>query len=237
MENVAGKSKRKKGWKSVLIIVSSVLAALILALLLLAGFAFAGPLKTLSIIRIESVYRDRKPGSIIFYGASNFALWHNLEDDMFPFSVQNHGFGGSTDNDLMHFADRILFPFEPSIVVFQSGSNDFMHMTVDEIFANKHKMFTVFRRELPDATFVVMSMLPLPGRNEISEESIMVNNFLREYCAENTDMIFIDSTDIMMTSNGDYRPELFRKDGIHLNREGQLLWGALIKQELEKITS
>ena len=47
-------------------------------------------------------------------------------------------------------------------------------------------------------------------------------------------MLFVDATHIMLSSDGKPRPELFKNDGIHLNRDGQLLWGTLIKQALEE---
>lgn len=65
-----------------------------------------------------------RQGEIVFYGASNFRLWKTMAADMAPFVVQNHGFGGSTDRDLLERAPRLLFPYRPSIVVFQTGSND-----------------------------------------------------------------------------------------------------------------
>jgi lysophospholipase L1-like esterase len=39
----------------------------------------------------------------------------------------------------------------------------------------------------------------------------------------------------MMTADGDFRPELFRRDGVHLNRGGQMLWGERIKTALESV--
>ncbi|GAB2843975.1 hypothetical protein GCM10022221_49100 [Actinocorallia aurea] len=43
--------------------------------------------------------------------------------------VQNHGFGGSTDRDLVQYADRLLHPFAPAIAAFQTGSNDYVGLT------------------------------------------------------------------------------------------------------------
>jgi lysophospholipase L1-like esterase len=48
-------------------------------------------------------------------------------------------------------------------------------------------------------------------------------------------MVYVDATDTIMTADGNFRPELFRKDGIHLNRDGQRLWGAIIKNAIEGV--
>jgi lysophospholipase L1-like esterase len=234
METVVAPKKKKR--VKVLIIILSVVVALVLAFAAFAGgFSYYGPFKELSVTRIQLAYRNHPQGEVIFYGASNFTLWTKLTEDMKPFSVQNHGFGGSADRDLLKEADKLLYPYAPSVVIFQSGSNDFAFgLTVDEICAGKDKMYTEFREKLPDTVFVVMSMLPLPGRAEYWADSVKINEYLLRYCETHDSMAFVDATGIMTTDSGAFRPELYRGDGIHLNREGQLLWGSLIKQALEE---
>ncbi|MDR2476341.1 MAG: GDSL-type esterase/lipase family protein [Treponema sp.] len=220
----------KKRMKIFLTVLISIACFFMILLPCLGWFFFGGPFRDLSITRIRRQYRNRPPGEIIFYGASNFTFWRTLEKDMAPYAVQNHGFGGSTDNDLMKYAEKALYDFEPKVVVFQSGSNDFViGMSPDEIMANKDKMFSLFRERLPNATFIVLSMLPLPGRSIYWPDSKQVNAFLAEYCAAHTMMIFVDASEAMMTAGGDFRPELYTGDGIHLNPYGRNVWGPLIK--------
>lgn len=238
-EKTAGQTpKRKKRWPKVLIVIGSLLLALVLAaLVVLGGWGYFGPLKGLSVTRIQLKYPGTPTGNVVFYGASNFTMWGELEEDMLPFVAQNHGFGGSADDDLMRHAEKLLYPYEPSIVVFQSGSNDFvLGMTVDEVCANKDKMYAAFRERLPGVPFVVMSMLPLPQRAEYWPQSHEVNQYLQQYCESHEDMLFVDATDVMMTPEGGFRPEYYRDDGIHLNRDGQLVWGEQIKRALEEAT-
>ena len=223
----------KKRMKIVLSVLIAIGGLCMILLPCLGWFFFGGPFRDLSISRIRRQYRNRPPGEIIFYGASNFTFWRTLEKDMAPYVVQNHGFGGSTDNDLMKYAEKALYNFEPAVVVFQSGSNDFViGMSPDEIMANKDKMFSLFRKRLPNATFIVLSMLPLPGRSMYWPDSEKVNAFLAGYCAAHTRMIFVDATAAMMTAGGDFRPELYTGDGIHLNADGRKVWGPLIKAGL-----
>lgn len=223
----------KKRMKIVLSVLIAIGGLCMILLPCLGWFFFGGPFRDLSISRIRRQYRNRPPGEIIFYGASNFTFWRTLEKDMAPYVVQNHGFGGSTDNDLMKYAEKALYNFEPEVVVFQSGSNDFViGMSPDEIMANKDKMFSMFRKRLPNATFIVLSMLPLPGRSMYWPDSEKVNAFLAGYCAAHTRMIFVDATAAMMTAGGDFRPELYTGDGIHLNADGRKVWGPLIKAGL-----
>jgi lysophospholipase L1-like esterase len=180
---------------------------------------------------IESRYDPlSRKGEIVFYGMSNFTLWHQLDDDFPQFRVQNHGFGGSTDELLVKYADRLLYPYEPAVVVFQTGSNDYVNMTgsddekLERCMANKREMYQEFHEKLPNAKFVVMSGLLLPGRSEYTPLTQCVNEELAALCAEHADyMTFVDASEL--TFNGSsYRMDLFRDDKIHLNHTGELAW-------------
>lgn len=194
-----------------------------------------GPMMGLYVSRLEKQSQTKQKGSVLFYGASNFRLWKNMETDLAPYPIINHGFGGSTDADLIKYADRLLYPFEPSVVFIQTGSNDFASgMSMEAVIENKKKMYSLFREKLPEATFVVMSSLPLPGRAGLWEPSDTLNAFLKEYCDQKDNMVFVDATDAMMP-NGDFHAEYFIEDGIHLNPQGQQVWAGIILPVLSEI--
>ena len=172
---------------------------------------------------------ETRKGEIVFYGASNFRLWTEMENDLAPYPVQNHGFGGSTDKMLVENAETILYPYEPKIVFFQTGSNDYVAESgtdaekVASCMEYKRYMFDLFHEKLPDAHFVVMSGLLLPGRSQYTALTQEINRQLSALCAEREYMTFIDASD--MTFDGtNYATELFIKDQIHLNHDGQLRW-------------
>ena len=180
--------------------------------------------------KIQQAYpAQENQNGIIFYGASNFRMWTEMEQDLPEYRVQNHGFGGCTDQDLVHYADKLLYPYHPDIVFFQTGSNDYVSLkgTDEEKVAAcmdyKKQMFAEIHRQLPDAKLVVMSGLLLPGRSEYRELTEEINKELKVLCAETDYLWFVDAS--AMTWDGQrYAEELFIKDGIHLNHEGQLLW-------------
>ena len=68
-----------------------------------------------------------------------------------------------------------------------------------------------------------MSGLLLPGRSQYTALTQKINDALEELCAEYDYMTFVDAEE-MTFDGGAYRSELFIKDGIHLNHEGQLSW-------------
>ena len=187
----------------------------------------------------------------VFYGASNFRMWKNLDKDLAQFGAQNHGFGGATDVLLMHYAERILFPYSPDIVVVQSGSNDYMGLSgslqekAETSLALKKHMYRYFAENLPDARFVALGALLMPGFAQATELSLLINEELRGFCeemnlssekaGEKPRFVYADLSGLTRSGSDAYRTELFKSDGIHLNRDGQLeLCGQYIRPALEK---
>lgn len=180
-------------------------------------------------------------GEIIFYGASNFRLWTEMENDLTGYKVQNHGFGGSTDHDLVERAERLLYPYEPQIVVFQTGSNDYIGLAGSEeekistCIEYKREMFGTFHAQLPDAKFIVLSGLLLPGRSQYTELTQAVNRELAKMCDELDYLYFVDAEPLTYDGQG-YSENLFLKDGIHLNHDGQVRWcNEYIRPKLEEL--
>src|SRR4051812_19049654 len=63
-------------------------------------------------------------GGIVFVGSSSIRMWKSLAQDFPQHNVLNRGFGGSEIADSTFFADRIIFPYEPRMVVLYAGGND-----------------------------------------------------------------------------------------------------------------
>ena len=220
----------------ILWVILGLLAALFLLGLVQAGHKGGiGPFRSLhswdeEVNAIAERYpAEKRQQEVVFYGASNFTLWKKMEEDFSGYKVQNHGFGGSTDKLLVQFAPKLLFPYEPSVVFFQTGSNDYVLLKgIDEekiaaCMAYKKQMFADFHEKLPNAKFVVMSGLLLPGRSQYVAMTQAINRELRDLCAERDYMYFVDAEE-MTYHGGTFAQDLFLKDQIHLNHDGQLLW-------------
>ena len=114
------------------------------------------------------------------------------------------------------------------MVIINLGENDSAGVskgTYDpEDFKNYYRqMIASLKEKMPNAKFVVMSGLLLPGRSEYTELTIKMNTALKAYCETQDYIMFVDAN--QMTYDGtEYRTDLFIKDGIHLNHTGQLKW-------------
>lgn len=233
---------KKKNILIAFTVAAVLVTAFTITALVVAGRHFVGPLKGLVVNRITSdypVYSNQ--GEVVFYGASNFALWTNMEADLTGFKVQNHGFGGSTDKDLVSYADKLLYPYNPTVVFFQTGSNDYVNLEgtdeekLEQCMAYKKEMYDTFHEKLPDTVFVVMSGLLLPGRSEYAKLTMVINRQLESLCNEREYMIFVDASKMTYYSEV-FNEAIFKDDGIHLNHEGQILWANdYIIPALEKV--
>lgn len=193
---------------------------------------------------IENKYAvASKQGQIVFYGASNFALWANMENDLGVYKVQNHGFGGSTDEYLYNYANRLIYAYNPKIVFFQTGSNDYVNLSgtdeekIAKCMAYKDTMFQAMHVALPDAMFVVMSGLILPGRKAYADLTMKINTELATYCENNSFMKFVDATQMTYSVESKrYNYAIFNSDEIHLNESGQKQWAeGYIKPAIESV--
>ena len=210
-------------------------------------YRWGGPETNEAVVRlIEAGDRPLQEGQIVFYGPSNIALWYSLERDMLPYTAYNHGIGGCIDEDMMRYAPRLLYPYKPAAVFFQTGSNDIASgIPLETILANKRRMYGMFLENMPQAKLVVCSGLPLPGRTQFWDATVRTNDLLREMCAETERLYFLDATDAMLTDRGPealrtsdgryFNPALYRIDRIHLNKRGHDVWTALMKRTLEEI--
>lgn len=183
-----------------------------------------------------------RQGEIVFYGASNFARWTEMETDLFEYKLQNHAFGGSSDRDLVDYADRLLYPYAPAVVVFQTGSNDYVRMTGSDdeklaaVMDRKRQMFESVHAALPNAQLIVMSGILMPGRAEYTPLIKRINTQLETLAAGSSDYITYVNAEKLTWDGTRYDVSLFVSDGIHLTHAGRLRWAdEYIRPALEDV--
>lgn len=118
------------------------------------------------------------------------------------------------------------------------GINDLIWgVTDEEIIANYKEIVWQLKAEHPDTQIVVQSILPHGGENSTwesrdkllalkSDRIVSLNNALREIAADN-DAFYLDLYPIFVTGDGGLREDL-TTDGLHLNRQGYLVWRSAI---------
>lgn len=175
-----------------------------------------------------------KQKETLFVGSSSFRMWRNVQLAFPDHTIINRGFGGSTLADVIHYADQIIFPYQPKQIVIYAGENDvaggISPEQVSERFTN---LVTLIRNKLPDAKIIYVAAKPSPSREKFQAAMISANNRIRDQISRLSHAAFVDVYALMLNANGKMRPELFGSDMLHMNEQGYAIWTAAIEAELE----
>lgn len=179
-----------------------------------------------AIAAFEKADRANPPpkGAVLFVGASTITLWKSLEADFPEHKVINRGFGGSEIVDSTHFADRIIFPYEPKMIFLRSGSNEiFNGESPEQVSADFEAFVKKVREKLPDAPIVYISINPIPSRWGQNDKNLKANELIRAAIGKMPKVKFLDIWDISITADGKPREDLFGPDRLHFNAAGYKL--------------
>jgi CubicO group peptidase (beta-lactamase class C family)/lysophospholipase L1-like esterase len=160
-------------------------------------------------------------GGALFIGSSTIRRWDSLGDDFPGHRVINRGFGGSEIADATHFADRIIFPYEPKQIFLRAGGNDIHAGKLPEqVAADFAEFVRTVRGKLPEAEILYIAVNPAPARWGEKDKYRALNQRIRELALHLPRVGFVDCYDISLTDTGRARPELFVADKLHFNAEG-----------------
>ena len=176
-----------------------------------------------AIQKFETSDKAKPPrkGGIVFTGSSTIGGWKTLKTDFPNQIVHNRGFGGSQIIDAVHFAPRIIIPYEPKAVFLRSGGNDLHAGKSPEQCLEDFKQFVnVVHAKLPDTVVYWIALNPTPVRASETEANKKLNSLVADYVKSTPNAGFVDAYDISLDESGNIREELFLKDRLHFNAEG-----------------
>ena len=172
---------------------------------------------------------------ILFTGSSTIRKWTTLAQDYPNQSVINRGVGGSEIVDITHFADRIVFPYEPKMIFFRCGGNDIADgKSPEQVFADYKEFVSTVRTKMPDIDIVFISWSPTPARWAQNDKEQTLNKLVREYSAQTPHLKFCDVSDISVGKDGKPRRDLFVSDGLHFNAAGYKLLADRVRPYLPR---
>ncbi len=172
---------------------------------------------------------------ILFVGSSSIRFWQSLSSDFPGKPVINRGFGGSQIRDSTWYADRIVVPYAPRLIVFYAGDNDLESgrspvQVRDDFIAFVQRV----RRDLPGTRIAYLSIKPSPARAHLLPQVVQANALIRTAAARLPRVDFIDVHAAMLDAAGQPRPELFGDDRLHMTPAGYALWRERVAPELER---
>jgi lysophospholipase L1-like esterase len=174
-------------------------------------------------------------GGVVFTGSSIICLWTTMAKDLPDHHVLNRGFGGSQIADATFFANRIIFPYEPKMVVLRAGGND-IHAgkSVEQVFKDYRAFVAKIRTKLPDVPIVFISLSPAPARWEERDANKQLNRLIEAHAKSNPNLRYIETYDMTLNPDGTARTELFVEDRLHFNAEGYKLLTQRVRAALVK---
>ncbi len=172
---------------------------------------------------------------VLFVGSSSIRLWRTHES--FPdLPVVNRGFGGAQICDILHFADRVVFPYKPSIIVFYAGDNDLAAgKSAPRIFDDWRRFIGLVHGRLPATRIVFLGIKPSQARWSLWPEARKANDLLADLCKSDNRLVFTDLGTPLLGPDGLPMADLFLKDQLHLNAQGYALWSRALAPVLQKI--
>lgn len=173
--------------------------------------------------------------AILFTGSSTVRLWTTLAQDFPNEQVINRGFGGCEIVDCTHFANRIVFPYEPRMIVFRAGGNDlWAGKSAEQVFADFKEFVATVHQRLPKTVIVFISWSPTVSRWKGVEKERALNHLVEEFCRAKPLLKYIETSDLTLDEHGQPRADLLRADQLHLNAEGYKLLAERVRSQLPK---
>jgi hypothetical protein len=184
--------------------------------------------------RMDRVHPPGK-GAVLFVGSSTIRKWTTLAADFPGQRVLNRGFGGSEIVDSTHFADRIIFPYEPSEIFFRAGGNDLWEgKSPEQVFADFQEFVAKVRTKLPETDIVFISWSPTIARWKQADKERKLNALVEQYTRQAPHLKFIDTYSMVLGPDGRPRAELFEPDKLHFNAEGYKLLADRVRPYLAR---
>jgi lysophospholipase L1-like esterase len=170
--------------------------------------------------------------AILFIGSSSIRMW-DLKKWFPDRQTINRGFGGSETADSLYFADRILLPYQPRVVVLYAGDNDIAKgKTPEQVFQDWQAFVAKVHGELPDTKIVYVAIKPSLQRWKLIDKMREANRLIAADCADSKKLAFVDIDKPMLGDDGTPRAELFLDDGLHMSEAGYKIWSDLVRPEL-----
>ena len=162
--------------------------------------------------------------AILLAGDSQFFRWKTVAEDLPDYTIINRGIDAFQTSDLVYFADRLVLPYHPRMIILHVGGNDVHAGKSPEQVLSDFKAFVAqVRAQWPAVPIGFSSTTPGPARWTEAAQRKATNRLLKEYIATQPHLFFIDLWDAMLTVDGKPREDLWVADGVHPNHAGYLL--------------
>jgi lysophospholipase L1-like esterase len=173
---------------------------------------------------------------VLLVGSSSIRLWKSAAEDFPGMPVINRGFGGSQVREVTAFADRIVLPYRPRVIVFYCGTNDVFDggRPVSAVVTDTEGFIRKVHTALPATRVVYISIAPNPARWRLKDAWLELNARMKAFAATDPRVAFVDVWSAMLDAAGQPRPELFVEDRLHMNERGYAIWARILRPIVQR---
>ncbi len=137
-------------------------------------------------------------------------------------------------NQIPYYADRVVIPYQPRLIVLRAGGNDIHAGKTPEQVRDNFRVFVEkVRAKLPKIRIAYMTINATPARWANVQREKKANQLIKDYIAKGENLDYIDTFDATMGADGKPREELFVKDRLHFNTAGYKILASLARSHLK----
>jgi lysophospholipase L1-like esterase/pimeloyl-ACP methyl ester carboxylesterase len=176
--------------------------------------------------------------TVLFVGSSTIKKWLHLKEDLKNKDIINRGFGGSNLSELAYYLPRVVYPHNPK-AIFIYVSNDITGSDLDKTPIQVTELAKYITKELrahyPSIPIVWFQIFTNEKRWAVWSQVQEANAMIKNYCANNTNMYFIEAANYFIGDNGLPIAMYYEKDQLHFNELGYQFWAKHIRKQVKKI--
>lgn len=191
--------------------------------------------KEIAAFEAEDKSAPPAPGGTLFVGSSSIRYWDVARE--FPaLRPIRRGYGGSHVSDTIHFATRIILPYEPSLIVFYAGDADVAGgKTAGRIAADTHTLVALIHARLPGTPVVVIGTKPSPLHWKHIDTIRAANAMVKADMAGDRLAAYTDAEAALLGPDGRPRADFYADNGLNLNERGYAAWTAALRPTIERM--
>ena len=173
--------------------------------------------------------------AVLFIGSSSIRLWKTLGQDLPGLNVINRGFGGSHVEHSVRYADRVVLPYRPRLIVFYAGDNDLAAgKSPNKVAADFQAFVAKVKVALPQTRILYVSIRPSVARRHLHGRQWLANRLVQQLADADPAVEFVDVVPALSQPDGSPNADLLVADKLHLNDAGYRAWTAVIRPHVER---
>lgn len=194
-------------------------------------YTYVSPYET-RINKLADQYKSAEKGGVLIMGSSTMDYWSDWQTDIGGRLGYNVGIGGTIVEDWLYAYDKLVKPFDPSIILVFLGGNNINNMghTGEYAASLMSTLLNKMHADFPNAEIHYIYSMAAPSCYKGGKFNYEYGRFIEEMkqLVANTDWLNGIDTFNDLTRDGEAKKELFRDDGIHLNDAGYDVFAEII---------